>query len=237
MNTVTDSKYSGLEEESAILDLFEQIKNPKHKKVRAFAIRMYAECTSEVQKRLCRDIYQAPEPVKYMYECIDKIRQCAVIIKQFVADGCHGMIFTGKNGDEVYPVKLDTRENWLTEGKEWDPEQEMIIQHDCANNWMKEHDAGHFLGKVVLFPEFGFSGIPRIIEMRCGDVEGMVKYPGTDYYVPKSAVPPVMQAANSLKDQVAIAAAAKVSNKGVSKGQLQARASLAQDMVNKLKAV
>lgn len=76
----------------------------------------------------------------------------------------------------------------MTEGKQWDPEQEMIIQHEAADNWMKDHNKGYFLGKVVLFPMFGFSGEPRIIEMKCGDTDGLVKYPGTNYYVRPDSV-------------------------------------------------
>ncbi|MCY1299293.1 hypothetical protein D9M70_488160 [compost metagenome] len=120
-----------------------------------------------------------------MRSCINKIRDCAILVENFIKDGNHGMLFTGNNGLDVYPIKLDTRDNWLTEGTKWDPEQEMIIQHDAANNWMKEHDKGTFYGKVVLFPQFGFSGEPRIVEMACGDTEGMVKYPGTNYFVKK----------------------------------------------------
>ncbi len=176
-------KFEALEQESAILKVFEDIKNPNDKKVKKLAAKLYSEVTNEVQKRLCRDVYRADQPLTYLRSCSSKIRDCAILIEQFIEDGCHGMIFTGKNGCDVYPVKLDTRENWLTEGKQWDPEQEMLIAHDAVNNWMKEHDKGRFFGKVALFPMFGFSGEPRIIEMACGDVTGMVKYPGTNYYV------------------------------------------------------
>jgi hypothetical protein len=185
MDPIQPAEYDNLKEESAILDIFEGIKNPNPKKVKKLASRLYGEVTSDIQKRLCRDIFRADDPVKYMWSCINKIRDCAILVEQFIEDGNHGMLFTGKDGLEVYPVKLDTRDNWLTEGTKWDPEQEMIIQHDACNNWMQEHDKGSFYGKVVLFPQFGFSGEPRIIEMACGDTEGMTKYPGTNYYVRK----------------------------------------------------
>lgn len=180
---VTEIDYDHLEQESAVLEMFISLKNPNAKKVKKLAARLYNELPLEIQKRLCRDIYRADDPVKYMTSCYNKIHDCAILIKQFIEDGSHGMIFTGKNGTDIYPVTLDTRTNWLTEGKRWDPEQEMIIQHQAAQSWMAEHDKGYFFGKVVLFPTFGFSGEPRVIEMACGDTEGMVKYPGTDFYV------------------------------------------------------
>lgn len=181
-------KFKALEQESSILEDFEAIRNPNDKKVKKLAAKLYNEVECDVQKRLCRDLFRADQPLKYLRSCISKIRDCSILIEQFVEDGCHGMIFTGKDGCDVYPVRLDTRENWLTEGKQWDPEQEMIIQHEAADNWMKDHNKGYFLGKVVLFPMFGFSGEPRIIEMKCGDTDGLVKYPGTNYYVRPDSV-------------------------------------------------
>lgn len=210
----TGIEYDTLEKESAILDLFEQMKNPNPKKVRKLAARLYGECTLEIQKRLCRDIYRADNPVKYMRSCIDKIRDCAILVEQFIEDGCHGMIFTGKDGTEVWPIKLDTRENWLTEGKDWHPEQEQLIQHDAVDAWMREHDKGYFYGKVVLFPKFGFSGEPRIIEMKCGaDTEGMVRYPGTKYYV----TPDVVHDKRTLNE----AASAQIQHNGANKSLVE----------------
>lgn len=177
-----------LQQETDILAVFEAIKNPNDKKVKKLAAKLFNECTLEVQKRLCRDVYRADQPLKYVNSCIAKIRDCAILIEQFIADGCHGMLFTGPDGNEVHPIKLDTVANWLTDRKPWDPEQEKIIQHDAVNSFMKEYNKGYFYGKVVLFPEFGFSGEPLIIEMSCGSVEGLVKYPDTDYYVKPEVV-------------------------------------------------
>lgn len=184
---ISGIEYDTLEQESAVLAMFQAIKNPNAKKVKKLASRLSLELPLDIQKRLCRDIYRAYDPVKYMNSCIDKIHDCAILVKQFIEEGNHGMIFTGKNGTDIFPVKLDTRANWLEEGKRWDPEQEMIIAHETASNWMRDHDKGYFFGKVVLFPTFGFSGEPRIIEMTCGDTEGMVKYPGTNFYVKPGA--------------------------------------------------
>lgn len=170
-----------LEDESYILGLFEEQNFTNPKKLKKFATRLYKEAQTEVQQWLIMDILTAADPIKYLNDAIAKIRDCAVIIEQFIEDGCHGMIMMGNN---VYPVKLETVQKWLIEQKPWDPEQEMLIQHDAANSWMREHDKGRFSGKVVLFPQFGFSGIPRDITMACTeDVEGLVKYEGTDYYI------------------------------------------------------
>jgi hypothetical protein len=177
------SEYDTLEQESAILAHFETLKNPNAKKVKKLAAKLYAEVPHEIQKRLCRDVYRAHDPLTYVRSCIEKIRDCSILIEQFIEDGCHGMIFTGKDGTTVYPVTLKTLPHWLSETERWDPEQEALIQHDAVNAWMKEHDKGYFYGKVVLFPKFGFSGEPRIIEMQCSDdTAGLHRYPGTNYF-------------------------------------------------------
>jgi hypothetical protein len=169
--------------ETVIFDIIEaeHITNPK--KLKKFAQRLMQVTTSEVQLRLLQDIMIDRDPVKYVRDCAAKIRDCAVVIRQFVEDGCHGMIMINNT---VYPVQLKTQEKWLKEDKLWDPTDEMEIQHHAANDWMRQHDKGYFLGKVVLFPQFGFSGIPRIVEMQCTkEVDGLTRYPGTNFFYDK----------------------------------------------------
>lgn len=192
--TTTDAsgiQYDTLEQESSILDQFDAIKNPNHKKVKKLAWRLLHESKLEVQRKLCRDVLQADNALDYVRECVAKIRDCALLVQYFIEDGHHGMIFTGEDGKEVWPVTLSSINlKWFTEGKPWCPEEEMRIQHDAANALMKEKDIGYFHGKVVLFPKFGFSGEPRIVEMQCGaGTEGQVRYPGTNYwYTPTSEI-------------------------------------------------
>lgn len=169
-----------LSQESVILDVIEKQNFTNPKKLKKFAQRLLGVTTNRVQRYLLTDILVAKDPVKYTNECISKIRDCAAIIQQFVDDGCHGMIMIKNN---VYPVVLDTQKTWLAENKAWHPDDESLIQHQAAEMWMKEHDKGYFLGKVILFPNFGFSGVPNIIEMQCStDVKGMKRLPGTNYF-------------------------------------------------------
>lgn len=182
-DNATGVEYDTLEQETSVLAMFKEIKNPNAKKVKKLAAKLALELPLEIQRCLCRDIYRAHDPIKYLNSSIDKINDCAILIKQFTEEGKHGMIFTGKYGTDIYPIQLDTRANWLEEGVRWDPEQEMIIAHEAVDSWMKDNNKGYFYGKVVLFPTFGFSGEPRVIEAACGDTTGMVKYPGTNFYV------------------------------------------------------
>ena len=149
-----------LSQESAILDIFEKegLKNPK--KVKKLALRLLKEATNRIQIKLLTDIAAAKNSAAQAEYYIKVIRDCAVLIQQFIEDGCHGMIMMRH---QVYPVVLDTREKWLTEKKIWHPDDEQEIQRNAVKNWMKEHGRNYFIGKVTLFPNFGFSGVPRII--------------------------------------------------------------------------
>lgn len=152
-----------LTQEASILKHFEDLgdkKNPK--KVKKLATRLYGQSPHTVQKKLCRDILMAADPVGYVERCIAMINDCSTIVQQFVEDGCHGMIMMG---NDVYPVKLKTLAKWLEENKRWDPEEEAKIQKDAAQEWLNAYEKDWFFGKVVLFPNFGFSGVPRIIEI------------------------------------------------------------------------
>ena len=176
--------WSLTEERSALERIVRDCKsNPK--KVKQLAKRIYSTSKSEETKKLCRDICSASNPLTYIKDAIAKVRDFATLVEQFIEDGCHGAIITGNNGLDVYPVKLDAPEKWLTPEDKWNPEDEQEIMCNAAHNWMKEYDKGYFYGKVILFPFFGFSGVPRIYELRCtgGDNKGLVKVPGTNYYV------------------------------------------------------
>lgn len=172
-----------LTQEKEILDQFLDIRK-KPLKIIKRARRLFNEVDTPVKKRLCRDLMSAADPVDYLERCIVLINDCAIVMEQFLADGAHGMIMTGKDRREVYPVVLSTQKNWLEDGKQWHPEDEQIIQNQAADAWMREYDKGSFEGMVVLFTQFGFSGIPRVIKMQCtSDTTGLVRYPGTNFYV------------------------------------------------------
>lgn len=175
--------YGTINNEADLMTAFESIVNPKPRKVKALALKLFNDAKFDIQRDLCWEIYNAKDPVAHMKRRFAEIRDFVILHKQFLEDGYHGMIRTGKLLNDIYPIKLDTRENWLTEGKQWDPEQEMHIQLQCAENWLAEHKKASFKGEVILFPQFGFSGAPRAVDMRAGNVDGLVKYPGTDYYV------------------------------------------------------
>lgn len=170
-------------------EVFEQLKgnlsNPK-KLIKAVH-RLIPSAPQYIQDGMLAQLLVAKDPIKFLKESIQKLEDFKWIIKDLIESGNHGMIIvkesTNSDKETIYPIKLDTRENWLKENQFWDCEQEMLIQHELAEGWMREHDRPYFFGKVVLFKEFGFTGIPRVIEMKCSkDTKNLKRYPGTNYF-------------------------------------------------------
>lgn len=173
--------------EGEVLKVFEEFikKQPKGKKVnpkkvRALATKITPLCAPHIINGLIHSVLTVRDPVKYLEGCFNDVGEYATIIKSFIESGHQGMIQVDR---DCYPVKLVCPEKWLTEGDPWHPDDEQLIGADACNAWMKEYDRGYFFGRVVLFSDFGFSGIPREFEMRCTtNTKNLKRYPGTRYY-------------------------------------------------------
>lgn len=152
--------------------------NPK--KLESFARRLGAKCAPHIVNGLIRNVLSIKNPVQYLEECFEELGQYAVIIKDLVESGNHGMLLVGK---DIIPIQLKCPESWLTDGEKWIEDDEKEIQLQAAQNWMKDEDIGELECRVVLFPSAGFSGIPREVHLRCvKDTNGLRKYPGRNWF-------------------------------------------------------
>lgn len=172
-----------LSQEAGILDILKshKLKNPK--KLCKLAQRLLEETQFPIQRELLMDILRARDPIAYLNDCEQRVTECTAIVKQFIDDGCHGMILTGPRYTVIYPIELQTMEKWLNADDMWSPEDELDIKYKAVKAWMEEHEADHFHGKALLFPQFGFSGLPELITMdRRIDTDGLDKIDGTDFF-------------------------------------------------------
>lgn len=164
--------------EAEILKYFKDNFTTNPKKLIRLARQVEANCTDYVKNGLIYSILTAKNPVAYLQKCFKDIEAMVEIARDLTAQGFHGMIFMN---DVVYPLRLDTRENWLKD--KWSEEDELEILHRLAAEWMRSNNKSSFHGKVVLWPLFGFSGIPTDIRMRnTTDITGMKRMPGTNFY-------------------------------------------------------
>lgn len=183
MDETAKNYCDSLSQEAGILDRLKSqgLKNPK--KLKKLAERLLAEVTLPVQRELLMDILRSRDPIRYLKDCDEQVNDCSAIVKQFLEDGHHGMIMTGHKYRTIYPVTLATPEKWLNADDMWSPDDELDIQYKAAKAWMEEHDVGHFHGKVLLYPQFGFSGMPATITMdRRLDTTGLDKIEGTEFF-------------------------------------------------------
>lgn len=164
------SQPPNLEQESAILKEFQKHKTNNPKKIVKLANKLYNEAKYEIQKKLCLEIINAADPVKYLDYCINRIYDFAIIMEEELTKGNHGVIFTGPKGDIIFPIKLKVLEHWIN-GDKWNEEDEYEILLQSVTNFMESNNRKSIKAKALLFPKFGFSGIPRMFEISKKDTQ------------------------------------------------------------------
>lgn len=130
-------------------------------------------------------------PVQLLKQAYNKLVDYLIVVNRFIGEGYHGFI---ELKDNLYPIMVETRPNWME--SPWHPDDEHEICHKAVGNWMDENrDVLYFNGRVVLFKNYGFSGQPMYVRMKRSKMStgsGLRKMPGTDdlYYDPGKFTPP-----------------------------------------------
>lgn len=135
---------------------------PKPKKLIAFVTRLMEspDIYEGAKVGILSDILQAKDPVAFLIKRMQEGADTSKIMKQLASDGFHGMFVINST---CHPVKLKTLDKWLSEGVRWNEAQEADIQHELVDKWLEDNPNKTFFGDVILFTEFGFSGVPRRI--------------------------------------------------------------------------
>lgn len=150
-----------MEQENSVIAYFYDNWVAKKKNLYKLAKRIHEQVPRFIQRSLLDPIllYQV-NPIDFMVACFDEKAIWAEIIDRMLKEGNHGVIYTDKGS--VYGINLNTQARWLNDKTQtrWHPEDEWKIMKDVVDLWEKEHGSLDG-GKVMLFPEFGFSGMPR----------------------------------------------------------------------------
>lgn len=163
MSTNKTPDKDALNIESELLKKFEGLTNAK--KIKKLATRLLSEADNEIAKMVCMDIIKAKDPCEKLKRSISLINDASVLVEEFIEQGAHGMIIIGS---DTYTVEVKTMSKWLDQKDKWTEEDEVDIQYKAAEDWLRAYNQKKFLGKVVLFSQFGFSGVPRLIEVTLG---------------------------------------------------------------------
>lgn len=161
MTTVTT-----IDRESELLEVFKKIDLNNSKKVLKLARKLHGTVIHEIQKVFCMEVILSADPSRYIKHCIAVIEDFATLTAEAIANGNHGVMFVGKYRDVLIPVKLDVLPQWLKADEPWHPDDERQIMTDAAMAYMHERGLKTFQTKVVLFPQYGFSGEPLQLDLK-----------------------------------------------------------------------
>jgi hypothetical protein len=165
---VFDSSLPAFEQELHVLGWFKDNFTTNPKKLKKMSARVRPLLPEFIQKSLCDALDRSTDPVKLLQMAFKDLAAYPGIMADLIALGNHGMIIEGQN---IYGFNLDTNEKWLNPNKDgkWSPEDESEIIDKVLLRWMAKERRRTFNGRLTLFPEFGFSGIPFHAPYRFGD--------------------------------------------------------------------
>lgn len=161
VDLVVDTSLSPLDQETQVLTWFQNsgVVNPKK------LVKMAEKVKHLVPDFICRSIIDnvlnARYPAKFLAEAYREMSDYPFIIAGLIADGNHGMLM---HKDNIYGMVVNARwDSWLKEENRWNGTDEVDLQDEMVNSWMEENLIRSFHGRIVLFKEFGFSGMARQI--------------------------------------------------------------------------
>jgi hypothetical protein len=156
---VFDSSLPAFEQELHILNWFKENFTTNPKKLKKMSARVRPLLPAFIQASLCDALERSTDPVKMLQLAFKDLAAYPAIMAGLISEGNHGMIIDGSN---LYGISLETNEKWLNPNKDgkWSGEDESDIIDKALLRWMAKTRRRTFNGRVTLFPEFGFSGIP-----------------------------------------------------------------------------
>jgi hypothetical protein len=156
-----EAALSPIEQENQVLEYFKNNFTTNPKKLCKMAVRIWNDQPAFIQKGLLQNILDAADPVNMLRDFFHMMDEWKQIVPSLIADGAHGMIVDKKN--VIFGVEIKANEKWLRSNDLWNPDQEADIQDEVMKQWMADQGLKHFHGKIVLFDNFGFSGMCREI--------------------------------------------------------------------------
>jgi len=156
---VFDGSLPAFEQELHILGWFKENFTTNPKKLKKMSVRVRPSLPDWIQASLCDALERSTDPAKLLEMAFKDLAAYPGIMAGLIAEGNHGMIIEGSN---IYGIALDTNEKWLNPNKDgkWSSEDESDIIDKALLHWMAKTRRRSFNGRVSLFPQFGFTGIP-----------------------------------------------------------------------------
>lgn len=156
------------QQELHVLNWFRDNFTTNPKKLKKMNIYICPLLPKFIQESFCIALAGTRDPAKFLQRTFKDLDAYPKIMADLIADGNHGMIM---DGSKVYGFELDTRENWLNPEKDgkWTLDDENEIVDKALISWMAKSRVRELECRIVLFPEFGFSGTPFNASFRFKD--------------------------------------------------------------------
>lgn len=155
---VVDETQTPLDQENQVLRYFKDNWTTNPKKLVKMAKRIAPGIPDFIQRSIIHNVCVARYPAKWLEEAFREMHDLPIIFGQLMDDGNHGVIM---DGSKLYGIEIKANPKWLRENDKWSADDEDEIMNTVVENWMEEQKIKAFIGKILLFREFGFSGIPR----------------------------------------------------------------------------
>jgi hypothetical protein len=153
-----DESLPPLEQENQVLRYFQANWTTNPKKLVKLAKKITPGIPAFIQRSIIHNVCTAKYPVKFLEEAFREMGDLPILMKQLRDEGNHGMIM---DDNKIYGIEIKANPKWLRENDKWNPDDEDEIINSVVEGWMEEQKIKAFIGKVLLFHECGFSGIPR----------------------------------------------------------------------------
>lgn len=157
------------DQEIHLLNFFEANFIPNAKKMLKMARRLRHLHPMFIQRSFFDTLEQTRDPLKWLKRCFVEAKDYPIIMKELMEQGNHGMIMEGL---DIHGFALDTgvATRWLSrKDLPWVEEQEREIIDTALLMWMSVNRRREFRGRIVLFRDFGFSGISYEVDQYLSD--------------------------------------------------------------------
>jgi len=149
-----------VEQEQQVIAWFRDYPPKNAKKLLERVRQIYSQVPDFIQRSFCDTLLnpKVKDKMKTLAQFIYELDNVPQLIHQLKAEGNHGMVIYKQ---QFYGISLKTMPSWLNKKKTdiWTPDQEREILDQAIVQWMIENRVKHFNDKIVLFSEFGFSGV------------------------------------------------------------------------------
>ncbi len=167
---VFDPKAEAVEQEIQVISWFRNNPPKNPKKLLKMVQFIYNQVPEFIQKSFCNVLLSphTKDKMKTLQQYFHEMDNVPQVIAEIKRAGNHGMVI---HKGKTYGISLKAQKNWLRKDdiQAWTPEQEEEIATEALDAWMIEHCVKHFNEKVVLFSQFGFSGVSHLFDVTMDD--------------------------------------------------------------------